>query len=61
MITVKKLNDAIKEAVRFIKIAEKAKERLLSGEVQLCKETGAARRASMDLTRQLSALRDSSN
>lgn len=55
-----KLEIAIAEAARFVVIARKAKERLKSDKyasITGSKETGAARRASMDLTRALSELR----
>ena len=57
--TNEKLNDAIIEAERFIKAAQKAQLRLfyVSTAKYGCKETASARRASMDLTRSLSELR----
>lgn len=53
------LTDAITEADRFIKKAELARERLISDDYAWAgtKETGAAKRASMDLTRALVAIR----
>lgn len=59
---IKRLGAAIDEAKRFLAHAEAARSRLLSDDlVSLTgsKETGAARRASMDLTRALSDLRRS--
>lgn len=62
--TPEALKEAIAEAKRFIKVAEKVsikrsnynpKVSFLTGP----KETGAARRASMDLTRKLAELRGS--
>jgi hypothetical protein len=49
------LTDAIQEAERFIKKAELARERLINDEYAWAgtKETAAAKRASMDLTREL--------
>ncbi len=59
--TLETLNTAISEAKRFIKRAEEAKKRNTSrrGEYVLycSKESGAAKRASMDLTRALAAMR----
>ena len=53
------LDDAIKEAERFIKKAELAKERLIDDKFAWSgtKETGAVKRASMDLTRELVNIR----
>ena len=53
------LTDAIIEAERFIKKAELAKERLINDDYAWAgtKETGAAKRASMDLTRALVGVR----
>lgn len=57
----KKLDIAIREAHRFIEKAVKAKERItVEGNtvyITGCKETGACRRASLDLTRALADLR----
>ena len=54
-----KLNNAVNEARRFIEKAQDAREiiALDSTATYSCKETGAARRASMDLTRALAELR----
>ena len=53
------LTDAIAEADRFIKKAELARERLIDDQYAWSgtKETGAAKRASMDLTRVLVTVR----
>lgn len=53
------LTEAIKEADRFIKKAELARERLIQDQYAWSgtKETGAAKRASMDLTRVLVTVR----
>lgn len=61
-VTIGKINRALEEAERFIVKARAARERLREDEmVEYCgsKETGAVRRASMDLTRALAALRKS--
>ena len=53
------LNDAVEEATRFIKKAQAAQLACVNN-THACfgtKETGAARRASMDLTRSLVAVR----
>ena len=59
--TLETLNTAIAEAKLFIKRAEEAKKRNFNGRgenVLWCsKESGAAKRASMDLTRALAAMR----
>ena len=49
------LTNAIEEAERFIKFAELAKEKLITDDMAWSgrKETGAAKRASMDLSREL--------
>lgn len=55
------LVDAIFEAQRFIDKANAAKERLIDdryAHISGCKEMGAAKRASMDLTRALVAVRN---
>ena len=55
-----RLTIAIKEAKRFVSVAESALGKIKEDSlVQYngCKETGAARRASMDLTRVLAELR----
>lgn len=56
---IDKLEAAITEAVRFLEMAKKAEERLKSDSYAQfgCKETGAVRRASLDLTRSLAELR----
>lgn len=57
---VKKLNKAIREAQRFIRTAKEAKERLEAdryASITGSAETGAAKRASMDLSRSLVELR----
>lgn len=51
---------AISEAKRFIKAAEAAQKRISADELAAmtgCKETAAAKRASMDLSRALADLR----
>jgi hypothetical protein len=56
---IKALSEAIYEARRFVKCAKKAKKRL-SDDWRAAfgsKETGAAKRASMDLTRALVRVR----
>jgi hypothetical protein len=58
-----KLAAAISEAERFIKKARAARKRLKEDRLVIISgsaETGAARRASMDLTRALADLRKSS-
>ena len=59
--TIDNINTAIKEAQRFISVALKAKDRISKESLAEfgCKETGACRRASMDLTRALTELRKS--
>ena len=60
MITYEKLGATIIEAERFISAAKLARKRLRDdpyAPITGCKETGAARRASMDLTRALAELR----
>ncbi len=57
---IENLTDAISEAHRFIKAATAAKRRLKNDKwVGFCgsKETGAAKRASMDLSRTLTKIR----
>lgn len=58
-ITITKIDKAIKEANRFILKAKQAKKRLYDDRLACfgCKETGALRRASMDLTRILVDIR----
>jgi hypothetical protein len=55
--TKAKLFEAMTEARRFLKKGEAAMEVLKTGELWSSKETGACRRASMDLTRSLAELR----
>ena len=55
----KTLNKAIEEAVRFLKIARAIPARRDSEWFVPSKETGAAKRASMDLTRALADMRRS--
>lgn len=59
MITVKKINAVLNEVSRFRKVAIAAKDRLGDDKFAKygCRETGAVRRASMDLTRALADLR----
>lgn len=56
---IDKYQDTINEAKRFIKKAEIAKKKMKEDRYAVfgCKETGAAKRASMDLTRSLAELR----
>ena len=56
-----KLNDAISEAERFIKKAQAYQMKVVDDSYAIfgCKEGGAAKRASMDLSRSLSELRNS--
>jgi len=59
-VTITKIDKAIKEAKRFIAIAQEAKKRLHDDKYIAyigCKETGAVRRASMDLPRILVKIR----
>jgi len=60
-VTIAKISRARSEAIKFIDIAERAMERLMRDKHACpqigCKETGAVRRASMDLTRILVELR----
>ena len=60
MITILKIDVVIKESKRFIATAMAAKERLKNDTSARygCKETGAIRRASMDLSRALVSMRD---
>ena len=60
MITISKIDTAIRESKRFIATAMAAKERLKQNDLAQygCKETGAVRRASMDLSRVLVSIRD---
>jgi hypothetical protein len=54
------LVEAVDEAKRFIKTAKKLQERRSKGDLyafQPCKESGACRRSSLDLTRALAELR----
>jgi len=61
MITKNRLDICILEAERFIQKAHEAKKRFLQDSMSIygCAETGACRRASMDLTRALAQLRSS--
>lgn len=63
MITVSKMDEAIKESRRFIATSLAAKERFKNDLFAKygCKETGAVRRASMDLSQALVRLRDHNN
>lgn len=63
MITVSKMDEAIKESKRFIAISMAAKGRFQNDPLAKygCKETGAVRRASMDLSQALVRLRDHNN
>lgn len=58
-ITITKINKTLREVNRFISAAKEAKKRLEDDKYAHfgCKETGAVRRASMDLTRILVELR----
>jgi len=60
-VTRAKLNDCIVEAQRFIEKVNLAMTRLATDSSAEfgCKETGAVKRASMDLSRMLSDLRSS--
>lgn len=57
----KQIFEAAKEAKRFLKAADAYYERRKRGDLTLidngCKESGALRRASLDLTRALAAMR----
>ncbi len=60
--TIIKINDAVIEARRFVKKAVAWKKRINSDDLSFLsgtKEGGAAKRASMDLTRALAELRKS--
>lgn len=60
--TISILTEAISEADRFIRKAELARERLINDKfagITGSKETAAAKRASMDLTRALVRVRKS--
>ena len=66
MITIIQLDECIKECERFIYKAKEAKVRLIeencrpnSPSIGGSKQTGAVRRASLDLSRALSDLRNS--
>ena len=59
-ITIAKIDKVVNEIHRFLFVAGKAKNRLKENKyasVCGCKETGAVRRASMDLTRALVEIR----
>jgi RNase P subunit RPR2 len=60
-VTLDKLDDAISEAERFLYIARKCSERLHKDRYAVfgCKETGAVRRVSMDLSNVLVKIRSS--
>jgi hypothetical protein len=58
--TQDKIDEAVAEAKRFIAKAEALKARRKAGDLyvfQGCRESGAVRRASLDLTRALADLR----
>jgi len=59
MITIEKLDASIDEARRFITAAQTAKTAIKKDHLMAygCKETGAVKRASMDLTRMLAEFR----
>lgn len=60
MVTVEKLDEAIKDAERFIEKAMECRKKLKNdsmAEFCGCKETGTVKRASMDLTNSLIELR----
>jgi len=60
-ITIKDINNITQQCRNFIKIAEKARKRMQTEGEYLglagCKETAAAKRASMDLSRKLTEFR----
>ena len=58
-VTVEKIDKAIKEIGRFLAAAKGAKKKLHEDKYAYhgCKETGAVRRASMDLSRALVEIR----
>ncbi|MEA3427893.1 MAG: hypothetical protein U9Q84_01460 [Thermodesulfobacteriota bacterium] len=60
MLTITKIDSAVNECKRFLAVAMAAKARMKNDEYAKygCKETGAIKRASMDLTRVLVSLRD---
>ena len=59
-VTLEKINTAVIEAERFIKCAENAEKKIKADRFAEygCLETGSVRRASMDLTRALVAIRN---
>ena len=59
MSNISKYDEAIAEAERFISRAKKAQEVIADNSMAIygCKETAAAKRASMDLTRSLAEFR----
>ena len=59
MFDVVDLTTAIQEAERFIAKAKLARVKVFEGRIFGCKETGACRRSSMDLTRALADIRRS--
>jgi len=58
-ITIKKINETIKEVNKFLEVAEKIKKRLRKDRYASfgCKETAILRSASMDLSRALVEMR----
>ena len=61
MLTITKIDRATKETKRFMATANAAKQRIEDDRtvrITGCKETGALRRASMDLSRMLVKLRE---
>jgi hypothetical protein len=58
-VTLKQVNDCVKEAHRFLDKARAVVQRVDENETAFygCKETAALRRASLDLTRALADLR----
>jgi hypothetical protein len=60
-VTIKKINEVMAEVKRFTKAAKAAKAAILadSDSKYGCKETGAVKMASMDLSRELTILRNS--
>ena len=54
---IKKINTSIGDAKRFMSTCRNWKEILLGGHIYNSKEGGAAKRASLDLTRSLADLR----
>ena len=65
-VTVEKIDNAIKEIGRFLAAAKGAKKKLHGDKYAKyayhgCKETGAVRRASMDLSRALVEIRSTTD